>query len=373
MARDFSALNNFSKNVKKPADNTTKITLNNFSNKAIKLEEVEITHIKLSLIRERQDDNGNLTNEFHEARTDLLEQSIEENGLMNPLILVKLPEADANGRTYQIVSGHRRFISYKNILTKWIGRRGKPAYSQDLVEQQISKFETIPARVFGLDKGQSTKEQSLPYITEGQEHSIYLETNFETRGLTFEDSLLYVDELREKIKNDMELKRFIAEQTYQKRLEKNPKARRRVTEDSDLDELGEDTFLSYYLSEVMQIKGWSRPSVSRYLYICDYENKTMVNRLKASIKAGDISIRKAYDNIKKLENPTEETEAATQNREGRYINKIKAIQSLADSLQLKNGTSYTTDQLLGIQKELQVVQTIISEELAKRNQSESEA
>lgn len=368
-----SALDRYSKQIKKKKTDTRndgKMTITERANsvyanflpsQALEINNPTVTMISIDLIRERQNDAGTNTNEFHDQRTDTLEQSIEQNGLMSPIIVVKLPNPDANGKMYQIVSGHRRFRAVRNIYNKWVDRVGNYSYLPTEVEEKINTFSQIAARVFGLDVGQSVKDPSIAYITPAQEHLIYLETNFEARGLTFEDSLLYFEELRSRLKKDPELRKYIEDITYEARKKENPNARKTSAENA------EPTYLSYILSEEMQIKGWSRQSVLRYIEICDLNDRELSEQLKKEIRDGKKSIRTAYDQIKKM---NEEPQASIQDnsspRVERYENKLETIKSIGKSVRQKKGTSYSTEQLRGLRAEVKELLAIIEDQLKIR-------
>lgn len=366
-----SKLNSFSEKTKSAAKHPTPRDAdgrydvsNNIAVAKAQLDKMQEELIPLYKIRERQDEQGRPMNEFHHVRTDTLEQSIETNGLMTPLILLKLSKADQYGREYQIISGHRRFEAYNNILNRWKKRLNEPQYNKSFVTEQITKYSEIPAKIFAIADDAAPRDANVQYITSAQEHLIYLESNFEARGLTFKDSLLYIDELRDKLKDDEELKEYVQNKTYEKRLAKNPNAKNWSQAIASTDGLGEDTFLSYILTEEMQISGWSRPSVTRYLKICDFPDQEKSKKYKQLIKDGTYSISKAYQEITGVH--------PAGDKQQRFKNKIATLRQLGKSMQLKDGNSYTLDELEQLQAEFRNL-IAISEEVINKQQKSIES
>ena len=173
--------------------------------------------IDIDLIKPRS------TNDFSKASVETLKESIKELGMFFP-ILVRTSD---NGK-YTIISGHRRFQAYKEILTDYkIEKAEKEKTGQDVsdLEEKIKQFSKIKASVFTVvEKGSELLGTSPKYITKEQEEEIYIASNAESRGNNLEgkSGFVVVEYFYNMISKNSELKARLLE-------ERNRNAKRKAT------------------------------------------------------------------------------------------------------------------------------------------------
>ena len=173
--------------------------------------------IDIDLIKPRS------TNDFSKASVETLKESIKELGMFFP-ILVRTSD---NGK-YTIISGHRRFQAYKEILTDYkIEKAEKEKTGQDAsdLEEKIKQFSKIKASVFTVvEKGSELLGTSPKYITKEQEEEIYIASNAESRGNNLEgkSGFVVVEYFYNMISKNSELKARLLE-------ERNRNAKRKAT------------------------------------------------------------------------------------------------------------------------------------------------
>ena len=164
----------------------------------------KIFQIDLEQIKPRQ------TNDFKMISNVTLKKSILEIGLISPIIVRK-----SDNNKYIIISGHRRFNTYKDILADLRIEKeslGKLNLSTQEIQQKIDKYSKIPCIVFTVVEKQSdlygTDSQ---YITLEQEEKMYKASNLENRQISSEDLTKHIMYFYDMINNDKEYKDQILE------------------------------------------------------------------------------------------------------------------------------------------------------------------
>lgn len=160
-------------------------------------------------------------NDFKNISNETLKKSIIKLGLINPVVVRK----SDNGK-YIIISGHRRFETYKEILSdlkiKKIDYQKKNADTSKL-DKLIEQFLTIPAIVFTVvDKDSELLGTDSKYITKEQEEEMYEAANLENRQISKEDLTKHIMYFYNMIKNDPSYKQHLLE-------ENNENAERKAT------------------------------------------------------------------------------------------------------------------------------------------------
>ncbi len=163
-----------------------------------------IIQIDLEQIKPRQ------TNDFKMISNITLKRSILEIGLISPVIVRK-----SDNDKFIIISGHRRFNAYKDILADLKIEKAsleKLNLPTKEIQQKINKFSKIPCIVFTVVEEQSdlygTDSQ---YITLEQEEKMYKASNLENRQISSEDLTKHIMYFYDMINNDKEYKKQILE------------------------------------------------------------------------------------------------------------------------------------------------------------------
>lgn len=163
-----------------------------------------ITQISLDKIKPRQ------TNDFKMISNVTLKRSILDIGLISPIVVRK-----SDNDKYIIISGHRRFNAYKDILADLKIEKAsldKLNLAVEEIEKKINKFSKIPCIVFTVVEEQSdlygTDSQ---YITLEQEEKMYKASNLENRQISSEDLTKHIMYFYDMINNDKEYKKQILE------------------------------------------------------------------------------------------------------------------------------------------------------------------
>lgn len=141
-----------------------------------KIPEVEIL---LSAIREREENTFQMTN------VESLADSIADYGLIEP-ITVWQKEDDRSG-IYTISAGHRRFKAFQYLHEK---------------HPDDPRYKTIPARAYIVTSNPDLLAHGEKYISEETEKGMYLDSNFQSRQISYNDTLQYVDYLIERIEKN---------------------------------------------------------------------------------------------------------------------------------------------------------------------------
>jgi hypothetical protein len=135
--------------------------------------------IFLDAIRERDENTFKMTN------IDSLADSIYDYGLIEPITVWKT-EKDPHEK-YTISAGHRRFKAFQTLHER---------YPND------ERFAAIPARAYIVTDNPDLLAQGGKYISVEQENGMYIDSNFETRQITYSDALTYIDYLIERIEKN---------------------------------------------------------------------------------------------------------------------------------------------------------------------------
>ena len=141
-----------------------------------KIPEVEIL---LAAIKERDENTFQMTN------VESLADSIYDYGLIEP-ITVWQKEGDHSG-LYTISAGHRRFKAFQYLHEK---------------HPNDQRFKTIAARAYIVTSNPELLAKGEKYISEETEKGMYLDSNFQSRQISYNDTLQYVDYLIERIEKN---------------------------------------------------------------------------------------------------------------------------------------------------------------------------
>lgn len=141
-----------------------------------KIPEVEIL---LTAIKEREENTFQMTN------VESLADSIYDYGLIEP-ITVWQKEGDHSG-IYTISAGHRRFKAFQYLHEK---------------HPDDPRFKTIAARAYIVTSSPELLAKGEKYISEETEKGMYLDSNFQSRQISYNDTLQYVDYLIERIEKN---------------------------------------------------------------------------------------------------------------------------------------------------------------------------
>nr|MBQ4458678.1 ParB N-terminal domain-containing protein [Clostridia bacterium] len=167
-------------------------------NKAETIEIEKLPKIEVSKIKGRE------KNEFSDVGIVTLKQSIKNIGLINPISLRK------NKNDYTIISGHRRFRAYKEILNDLKIEKQEAEnnnQSLDSINSEIEKYSFIPAIVYEIVSDKSDLLGTDPkYITEAQEEEIYKASNLENRQISKQDLTKHIMYFYNMINNSPEFK-----------------------------------------------------------------------------------------------------------------------------------------------------------------------
>lgn len=206
MAYKFRAIEEDKKNINRETKKTAEANnifgavefINPNMNKAETIEIEKLPKIEVSKIKGRE------KNEFSDVGIVTLKQSIKNIGLINPISLRK------NKNDYTIISGHRRFRAYKEILNDLKIEKQEAEnnnQSLDSINSEIEKYSFIPAIVYEIVSDKSDLLGTDPkYITEAQEEEIYKASNLENRQISKQDLTKHIMYFYNMINNSPEFK-----------------------------------------------------------------------------------------------------------------------------------------------------------------------
>lgn len=173
--------------------------------KAIEEMMDSIVKINISQIKPRS------VNEFASISSQTLKKSILNIGLINPIIVRK-----SDNDKYIIISGHRRFSAYKELLADAriekasLEKEGKNVLD---VDKKISSYSEIPCIVFTMVEQDSELLGTNPkYITALQEEEMYKASNLENRQISKKDLAKHIMYFYNMINDDPEYKKKLLEQ-----------------------------------------------------------------------------------------------------------------------------------------------------------------
>lgn len=141
-----------------------------------KIPDIEIL---LTSIKEREENTFQMTN------VESLADSIADYGLIEPITVWQ--KEDDNSGVYTISAGHRRFKAYQYLHEK---------YPED------PRYKTIAARAYIVTSNPDLLTKGERYISEETEKGMYLDSNFQSRQISYNDTLQYVDYLIERIEKN---------------------------------------------------------------------------------------------------------------------------------------------------------------------------
>lgn len=173
--------------------------------KAIEEMMDSIVKINISQIKPRS------VNEFASISNQTLKKSILSIGLINPIIVRK-----SDNDKYIIISGHRRYSAYKELLADAriekasLEKEGKNVLEAD---KKISSYSEIPCIVFTMVEQDSELLGTSPkYITALQEEEMYKAANLENRQISKKDLAKHIMYFYNMINDDPEYKKKLLEQ-----------------------------------------------------------------------------------------------------------------------------------------------------------------
>ena len=189
--------------------------------------------IFLSAIQEREE------NTFALINIDSLADSIYDYGLIEPISVWK-KDSDFSGK-YTISAGHRRFKAFQTLHEK---------YPED------ERFSAIPARAYIVTENPDLLAQGGKYISLEQEKGMYLDSNFETRQVSYNDALTYIDYLIDRIEKNSadQLKAIEMQEANRAEIQRHSKKINRAE------------FISQMIAEQNYDK-WSVTNTKKYLAI----------------------------------------------------------------------------------------------------------
>lgn len=159
-----------------------------------------ISQINLEQIKPRS------INDFKMISNLTLKKSILDIGLINPIIVRK-----SDNDKYIIISGHRRFNAYKDILADLKIEKAsleKEGISINEVENKIDRFSKIPCIVFTVVEEQSDLYGTdSKYITLEQEEKMYKASNLENRQISRDDLIKHIMYFYNMINDDSNYKK----------------------------------------------------------------------------------------------------------------------------------------------------------------------
>lgn len=164
-----------------------------------------VVQINISQIKPRS------VNDFATISNHTLKKSILKIGIINPIIVRK-----SDNDKYIIISGHRRFSAFKEIVAEaeiekvTLQKEGKIAIE---AEEVINKYSKIPCLVFTMvDKDSDLLGTNPKYITSEQEEEMYKAANLENRQISRSDLTKHIMYFYNMIKDDSEFKKSLLEQ-----------------------------------------------------------------------------------------------------------------------------------------------------------------
>lgn len=169
----------------------------------------EYQKISLDLIKPRE------VNDFDNISNEGLKDSILRLGLLFPILL----RTTDNGK-YIIISGHRRYNCYKQIISDLNIEKAKiKNEKKDVkeIEDRIKEFESIPSIVFTVvDDNSELLGTDQKYITKDQEEEIYQASNLENRQLSLNTIAKHIGYFYNRIQRDSKYKSQLLEARNEK-------------------------------------------------------------------------------------------------------------------------------------------------------------
>lgn len=191
--------------------------------------------IFLDAIQERDENTFKMTN------IDSLADSIYDYGLIEPITVWKT-EKDPKAK-YTISAGHRRFKAFQTLHER---------YPND------ERFAAIPARAYIVTDNPLLLAEGGKYISEEQENGMYIDSNFETRQITYSDALTYIDYLIERIEKNAkdEIKAIEMQESNRDTIQRHSR------------KVNKSEFISAMIAE-QHYDSWSPAMCRKYLFLRD--------------------------------------------------------------------------------------------------------
>lgn len=215
-------------------------------------------------------------NEFSDVKFSLLENSILEYGVIQPIIIVKYPEKEK----YVVCSGHRRYNAVKSLHEQ---------YPDD------KRFFTIPSCIYEITDDEELVKRNPRYITREMEDAFYRETNLQARQLQYEDTAKQIRYILKKIEEPAYLE----------------KAKKMLDEEYGTRRYGESLSRQKLIMSVLasqNYKGWSKEKIRMYLVIRDYGDESLLDEIE-----NGASVHSVYKRIVKPRNRDKSTKAILTN------------------------------------------------------------
>lgn len=229
-----------------------------------KIPEVEIL---LTSIRERDENTFQMTN------VESLADSIADFGLIEPITVWQ--RDDDHSGIYTISAGHRRFKAYQYLNKKF---------------PDDPRYKTIAARSYIVTANPDLLAKGEKYISEETEKGMYLDSNFQARQISYDDTLQYVDYLIERIEKNSadQIKALELQEANRDSIQRRSK------------KINKSEFIAQMIAD-QKYDQWSAARCRKYLFLrdraaADEKAQDLVRRIH--LPSGDpdrLSISVAYE------------------------------------------------------------------------------
>lgn len=158
--------------------------------------EYPVQKIAIDSIEERK--KGNQFN-VSETGIDSLAESIKNVGLIDPIQVVSEYDSELKREQYYVIAGHRRLKAFKLL------------HSNDPDNEAYCK---IPAVVYIITDDKEQQGQIIEdyiYISSETEERIYLDSNLESRQLSYNEVALQIEYIIDKIESEVDFRKKLNE------------------------------------------------------------------------------------------------------------------------------------------------------------------
>lgn len=274
-----------------------------FENEVNYVEVEKVPSVDLTSIKERA------VNEFNQTSITTLKASILSIGLVSPIAIKK------NLKDYTIISGHRRFRAYQEILNDLRIEKAvadKEGRDTKEIEEKIAHFSKIPAITYEVVSEDSDLLGTDPkYITKPQEEEMYKATNLESRQITKNELVKHIGYFYTLI-ND------------------NPEYRKKMLEDRNKNAIRKATKLNLpeTISDIISKDlGFNVSKIFVYNIVSIMDDDQKAHREIRELSLNKIyngeSVKDVYDTYKKYTEICDDTEGDNQDLKARDLKLIE--------------------------------------------------
>lgn len=232
-------------------------------------------------------------NEFVESNIDNLAASIKSAGLIDPIQVLITNDADYK---YRVIAGHRRLAAFRKLFNE-----GDTEFSKiTCILYQVTENETLNKTI--------DDNKKCIYITKETEEQMYVDSNLESRQLTYAETAKFILHIADRFENKEYYKQIIE--------------RRKANKKNDSSSVNDTEEVIRILSDY-HYDGWKTSNIRRLM----------------DIKHLSLASKEASEMISQITDATVTINKATQILKGK-ISFYKMLESTTDKIRSKLELKY---------------------------------